>query len=304
MNILLLFEVMLVVNAMEIDDENSMSSNSSEKQEAENKRVTVIRGPNPFDIFNFGLGVVGGAVGAVGGAVGGAIGGAVGGALETVSSIERAGPPELPQLPSIPQLPLPSIPSIPNPFNPPVQVQPQQNEEIVEEKLGVDEEDINEENTLKELGPQEFCQQKSSSNNSAETVIWDLQNLSIFAQILQNSNITDQDESGTPVTILVPNNSAFKKLDKQIIEDIMEDVEKSNEFVSRHILTEPICCEQISRNSGPFFNNNRKTSLSGQLISMRRSVSGGLYANTAVINKKHCNNVFQNGVILIINKVL
>ena len=33
MNILLLFEVMLVVNAMEIDDENSMSSNSSEKQE-------------------------------------------------------------------------------------------------------------------------------------------------------------------------------------------------------------------------------------------------------------------------------
>ena len=126
--------------------------------------------------------------------IGGAIGGAVGGALETVSSIERAGPPELPQLPSIPQIPLPSIPSIPNPFNQPVQVQPQQNEEIVEEKLGVDEEDINEENTLKELGPQEFCQQKSSSNNSAETVIWDLQNLSIFAQILQNSNITDQDE--------------------------------------------------------------------------------------------------------------
>ena len=37
---------------------------------AENKRVTVIRGPNPFDIFNFGLGVVGGAVGAVSGAVG------------------------------------------------------------------------------------------------------------------------------------------------------------------------------------------------------------------------------------------
>ena len=86
------------------------------------------------------------------------------------------------------------------------------------------------------------------------------------------------------MTILVPNNSAFKKLDKQIIEDIMEDVEKSNEvhflsidfiikrqlfqFVSRHILTEPICCEQISRNSGPFFNNNRKTSLSGQLISV------------------------------------
>ena len=37
---------------------------------------------------------------------------------------------------------------------------------------------------------------------------------------------------------------------------------------------------------------------------MRRSVSGGLYANTAVINKKLCNNVFENGVILVVNKLL
>ena len=91
------------------------------------------------------------------------------------------------------------------------------------------------------------------------------------------------------MTILVPNNSAFKKLEKQVIEEFIDDVEKADEvyfqfsglwfdtdfcfqFVSRHILTEPICCEQISRNSGPFFNNNRKTSLSGQLISVDNNI--------------------------------
>ena len=39
--------------------------------------MTVIRGPHPFEIFNFGLGVVGGAVGGAveaAGVVGGAIG--------------------------------------------------------------------------------------------------------------------------------------------------------------------------------------------------------------------------------------
>ena len=49
----------------------------------EHKRVTIIRGPHPFEIFNFGLGVVGGAVEGAVEAVGGAVDavGVVGGAI-------------------------------------------------------------------------------------------------------------------------------------------------------------------------------------------------------------------------------
>ena len=41
-----------------------------------------------------------------------------------------------------------------------------------------------------------------------------------------------------------------------------------------------------------------------KLFQLRRSHSGSLYAKTSEIDRKQCSLVFENGVLLVLNKVL
>ena len=90
----------------------------------------------------------------------------------------------------------------------------------------------------------------------------------------------------------------------------------------RHTISGTICCFDIQRNSGPFFNSNRKMSLqSGTFITVRKnkvrnllaltscvqlrlSVSGRLYADKSEIERRHCNTVFDRGVLMTLTRVL
>merc|ERR1719237_1457529 len=77
-------------------------------------------------------------------------------------------------------------------------------------------------------------------------------------------------------TLIVPRNQAFAK-----------------ETVERHLLKEVLCCAGIHRNN-ILFNTSRKRTVSDQLVSVRRSASGHLYADKAEITK--CDMVSTNGV--------
>lgn len=237
---------------------------------------------NPFEIFHFGLGVVGQAVGVGVGAVGGAVnvvGGVVGGALDAVGSLPR------------------NIPPLPNPFV-------GQNNNIVASENAIDRTLDADNETLAEEPVNQFCG-KDPVKQSLEEVLSRIASLSEFLKVYNYSNVTfSSDFNLQTSTVLAPNNQAINKLSQDTAERLATDEDFAKQFVLRHTITGPTCCRDIVRNSGPFFNSNRKTSQAGGFITLRRSVSGGLYADKSEIDRSLCNTVFDKGTLLSINRAL
>jgi len=94
-------------------------------------------------------------------------------------------------------------------------------------------------------------------------------------------------------TLIVPTNQAFDNLEDEVAARLEEDPAFAKETVERHLLKEVVCCAGIHRNN-ILFNTSRKRTESGQLVSVRRSASGHLYADKAEITK--CDMVSNNGV--------
>jgi len=150
----------------------------------------------------------------------------------------------------------------------------------------------------------QFCS-KDPVNESLEEVLSNIEPASKFLNIYLNSNLSQaSDFNLQSSTVLAPNNQAINKLSPDTLERFEDDVEFAKQFVLKHSISVPTCCSDILRNSGPFFNSNRKNSLGGTLITLRRSVSGGLYADKSEIDRSYCNTVFDRGTILTVNRVL
>ena len=93
-------------------------------------------------------------------------------------------------LPPLPQLPvLPSLPSIPNPFAAASQ-QDLPPENITNTNI-LDKVDIDVEVEEEELIPNQFCNQQSG-NLTLEDAAEDIPNVSLFFQILDTANITEE----------------------------------------------------------------------------------------------------------------
>ena len=119
----------------------------------------------------------------VGGAVD-AAGRAVGGALETLDNIDIER-----RVQSLPPLPrLPELPSLPNPFAVPEQSFLQEN--VTDDSL--DKVDIDVDIDVEEVElPDQFCDQRSE-NITLEDIVEDIPNLSMFLQILETANNTEE----------------------------------------------------------------------------------------------------------------
>jgi len=205
----------------------------------------------------------------------------VGGALDAVGSLPR------------------NIPPLPNPF------QGSNNDlgdSSIERVMEADNKTLTLD--LMEQTPQ-FCR-KDSVNQSLEEVLSNIDSVSEFLNIYENSNLGQQSDFNLEShTLLIPNNHALNKLSPETLERLSDDDEFAKQFVLRHTISGPICCFDIQRNSGPFFNSNRKMSLRrGTLITLRRSVSGTLYADKSEIERLHCNTVYDRGVVLTLTRVL
>ena len=88
-----------------------------------------------------------------------------------------------------------------------------------------------------------------------------------FLQLVTSTNLTSLLASPAR-SLLVPTNTAFQALDQEVLDRLEEDEEFAAETVERHLLREVLCCAAIQRNN-LLFNNSRKRSVSGHLVSVR-----------------------------------
>ena len=169
--------------------------------------------PHPvFRLFSFGLNVVGGAARAVHGAAG-----AVHGAIDNLD-IERR---------------VQELPRLPNPFEVAAsrisisRVSEESEEQaevndIASEKVG---ELVIEETTLPPR-PEGFCGQEPSERTLGDAVsdLVKSPSLSIFAGVLRAASVNASAQiNDTSVTVLAPRNEAFEKLDKPLLDLLLQD---------------------------------------------------------------------------------
>jgi len=122
-----------------------------------------------------------------------------------------------------------------------------------------------------------------------------------FLELLEFSDLQEELQVDAGKTLLIPTNSAFDKLDEDIRSKLTEDKDFAQMVVRKHLLQEVLCCSGIQRNN-LLFNNSRKRSSSGEVVSVRRSNSGHLYADKAEISK--CDMMATNGVVHQIDSLL
>jgi len=122
-----------------------------------------------------------------------------------------------------------------------------------------------------------------------------------FLELLEFSELQEELEAEDGKTLLVPTDSAFDKIDEETAKKLKEDKEFAAQVVRKHLLNEVLCCSGIQRNN-LLFNNSRKRSSSGDLVAVRRSNSGHLYADKSEISK--CDMMANNGVVHQIESLL
>ena len=194
--------------------------------------------PHPvFRLFSFGLNVVGGAARAVHGAAG-----AVHGAIDNLD-IERR---------------VQELPRLPNPFEVAasrisisrVSEEQAEDNDIASEKVG---ELVIEETTLPPE-PEGFCGQQPSKRTLDEAMsdLVKFPSLSIFAGVLRAASVnTSYQINDTSVTVLAPRNEAFEKLDKPLLDLLLQDAAFAEEasFVLKVLSLIDISCFSSSRST-------------------------------------------------------
>jgi len=122
-----------------------------------------------------------------------------------------------------------------------------------------------------------------------------------FLELLDFSGLEEELESPVGKTLLVPTNEAFEKVDDDTVAKLSEDQDFAKMVVKKHLLNEVLCCSGIQRNN-LLFNNSRKRTSSGNLVAVRRSNSGHLYADKSEITV--CDMMATNGVVHEIDSLL
>lgn len=133
------------------------------------------------------------------------------------------------------------------------------------------------------------------------TILKDANIYSKFLQLLTFAELENELTGDVTHTILVPTNEAFDKLEDEVATKMFEDKEVAEKVIKNHIVREMICCSGIQRNVF-IFNQSRKRLASGEVVSMRRSDNGHIFANKASINT--CDMVAENGVAHSVDQVL
>jgi transforming growth factor-beta-induced protein len=104
-----------------------------------------------------------------------------------------------------------------------------------------------------------------------------------------------------PFTFFAPTDGAFDSMREGILEKIFKDKALAKKVVNHHVLKGHLCCSGITKNI-LFFDTSNKRTIGGDLISVRRSNGGYLYADRAEIIT--CDMMADNGVVHGIDRVL
>uniref|UniRef100_A0A8D9ETI1 Transforming growth factor-beta-induced protein ig-h3 n=1 Tax=Cacopsylla melanoneura TaxID=428564 RepID=A0A8D9ETI1_9HEMI len=121
--------------------------------------------------------------------------------------------------------------------------------------------------------------------------------LSMFSQILENSNLTQMLSEHPHMTVFAPNNAAFDKMESGLRNKYLRGQACIKSVLKHHIVPHTICTAAIP-------NKKRSTiDLNGEWLSLERDASGTL----VVGDKAHTETsdlMATNGVVHIVNKVI
>jgi len=124
-----------------------------------------------------------------------------------------------------------------------------------------------------------------------------------FLALIEKANLKDELMGDQHVTVLAPTDGAFEDADKSIFtEESLADEETAKRIVRRHVVGgSVVCCSGIPRQH-PLMTARGRRTREGDVVSLRRSVAGHIYADLAEVTK--CDMAATNGVVHAIDRVL
>jgi len=123
-----------------------------------------------------------------------------------------------------------------------------------------------------------------------------------WLELIQKAELEDEiNNSEVPMTMLAPTEGAFLNIDEDLKNEIFADKEVAAQVVKHHMLKEMLCCAGITRKIPFLDQSTRFTMLEDDLVSVRRSNGGYLYADRAELVT--CDMVANNGVVHAIDRV-
>jgi len=127
---------------------------------------------------------------------------------------------------------------------------------------------------------------------------------SIFMELIKFAELETElnNHAHSALTILAPTDGAFDNMNEDTKEKIFGDKELAAKVVKHHILREMLCCSGITRNFLVFDQSTKITLLEDDVLNVRRSSGGYLYADRAELTT--CDMVADNGVVHSIDRVL
>ena len=122
-----------------------------------------------------------------------------------------------------------------------------------------------------------------------------------LVELINFSGLEAELNTEGPFTFFAPTDGAFESMRDGLLEKIFADKELAAKVVKHHVLKNHLCCAGITK-SILFFDTSNKRTLGGDIISVRRSNGGYLYADRAEIIT--CDTMAHNGVVHGIDRVL
>lgn len=124
-----------------------------------------------------------------------------------------------------------------------------------------------------------------------------------WVSLVQAAEMEEElNEHAGPLTMLAPTDGAFANMNEEEKSRIFQDKEIARQVVRHHMLREMLCCAGINRNFMFFDQSTKFTLLEDDIVSVRRSNGGYLYADRAELTT--CDMMANNGVIHSIDRVL
>lgn len=126
--------------------------------------------------------------------------------------------------------------------------------------------------------------------------------LSKFLELIEFAELENELIADGPVTVLAPTDVAFKHLSEELSNKAFSDRDVAARIVHNHVMSDMVCCSGISRHVPMLIDMSGRRTQSGDVISLRRSRGGHIYADRAEVTT--CDMVATNGVVHAIDRIL
>ena len=122
-----------------------------------------------------------------------------------------------------------------------------------------------------------------------------------FMELIEFAELENELNLEGPYTILAPTDRAFEHISDSLTDKAFSDKDAAVKLVKNHILSDMVCCAGITRHI-PFLDLSGHRTQNGDIISLRRSRGGHIYAERSELTT--CDMVADNGVVHTIDRLL